>query len=67
MGKIGIIARFHRTDLVICSHSRGTKPPSYSLINTVTVWYNHGLVEHHTCNFICGTSSHVKVLLHCST
>ena len=35
MGKIGIIARFHRTDLVNSSHSRGTKPPSYSRINTV--------------------------------
>ena len=34
-GKIGIIAKFHRTDLVICSHSRGTKTPSYSRINTV--------------------------------
>ena len=37
MGKIGIIARFHRTDLVICSHSRGTKPLSYSRINTVHI------------------------------
>ena len=34
-GKIGIIAKFHRTDLVIWSHSRGTKTPSYSRINTV--------------------------------
>ena len=33
--KIGIIAKFHRTDLVICSHSIGTKPPSYSQINMV--------------------------------
>ena len=24
-GKIGIIAKFHRTDLVIFSHSRGAK------------------------------------------
>ena len=36
-GKIGIIAKFHRTDLVICSHSRGTKPPSYSQINMVAI------------------------------
>ena len=36
-GKIGIIAKFHRTDLVIRSHSRGTKTPSYSRINTVMV------------------------------
>ena len=35
MGKIGIIARFHRTDIVIWSHFRGTKPLSYSRINTV--------------------------------
>ena len=33
--KIGIIAKFHKTDLVISSHSIGTKPPSYSRINTV--------------------------------
>ena len=33
--KIGIIAKFHRTDLVICSHSIGTKPPFYNRINTV--------------------------------
>ena len=31
-GKIGIIAKFHRTNLVIRSHSRGTKTLSYSLI-----------------------------------
>ena len=40
MGKTGIIARFHRTDLVIWSHSRGTKPPSYSRINTVCQNYH---------------------------
>ena len=34
-GKIGIIAKFHRTDLVIWSHSRGTKTLFYSRINTV--------------------------------
>ena len=33
--KIGIIAKFHRTDLVICSHSIGKKTPSYSRINMV--------------------------------
>ena len=36
-GKIGIITKFHRTDLVIWSHSRGTKTLSYSRINTVHV------------------------------
>ena len=34
-GKIGIIAKFLRTDSVILSHSRGTKNLSYSRINTV--------------------------------
>ena len=36
-GKIGITAKFHRTDLVIRSHSRGTKTPSYSQINMVSL------------------------------
>ena len=30
-----MIAKFHRTDLVICSHSREKKTLFYSLINTV--------------------------------
>ena len=34
-GKTYIIAKFHRTDLVICSHSREGKTPSYSQMNTV--------------------------------
>ena len=34
-GKIGIIAKFYRTNLFICNHSRGTQNPSYSRINTV--------------------------------
>ena len=34
-GKTGIIAKFHRTDLVICSHSREGRTPSYSQINMV--------------------------------
>ena len=33
-GKTGIIANFHRNDLVICSHSIEEKTPSYSRINT---------------------------------
>ena len=33
-GKTGIIAKFLRADLVICSHSRG-ETPSYNRINTV--------------------------------
>ena len=35
-GKTLIIAKFHRTDLVICSHSREGKTLSYSQINTVS-------------------------------
>ena len=35
-----IIAKFHRTDLVICSQSREGKTPSYSQINMV---FNNGL------------------------
>ena len=34
-GKTRIIAKFLRTDLVICSHSREGETPSYSRINTV--------------------------------
>ena len=34
-GKTHIIAKFLRTDLVICSHSREGETLSYSLINTV--------------------------------
>ena len=36
-GKIGVIPKFHRTDLVIRSHSRGTKTQSYSRINMVII------------------------------
>ena len=34
-GKTAIIAKFHRTGLVICSHFRNKKTLSYSRINTV--------------------------------
>ena len=34
-GKTSIVAKFHRTDLVIFSHSRERKCQSYSRINTV--------------------------------
>ena len=33
MGKTHIIAKFHGTDLVICSHSRERNTPSYSRRN----------------------------------
>ena len=34
-GKTHIIAKFLRTDLFICSHSREGETPSYSRINMV--------------------------------
>ena len=34
-GKARITAKLHRTDLIICTHSREGKTPSYSRINTV--------------------------------
>ena len=51
-GKTCIIAKFLRTDLVICSHSREGETPSYSQINTVhvnksnvaVIFINQGLV-----------------------
>ena len=36
-----MIAKFHRTDLVICSHFRERKSLSYSQINTVTMLYDN--------------------------
>ena len=35
-GKTHIIAKFHRTDFVICCHSGEGKIPSYSRVNTVS-------------------------------
>ena len=52
-GKIRIIAKFHRTDLVICSHSRERKPPSYSRRNTVhydPLRFTRGLFSKNTKN-----------------
>ena len=43
-GKTGIVAKLHRTDLVICSHSREGKTPSYSQINMVVDCCLYGLV-----------------------
>ena len=34
-GKIRFNAKFHKTDLAICSHSRERKTPSYSRINMI--------------------------------
>ena len=53
-GKIGIIAKFHRTDLVICSDSREGKTLSYSQIDRVSVWI-HCLAFHFKRNNICDT------------
>ena len=47
-GKTCIIAKFQKTDLVICSHSRQGKTPSYSQINTVVLpltWMSSGQSE----------------------
>ena len=41
MSKTSVLAKFHRADLVICSHSREGKTTSYSQINTV-VWCVYG-------------------------
>ena len=38
-GKTRIVAKFRRTDLVICSHSREGITPSYSRINMVHLWF----------------------------
>ena len=40
LGRLKLIAKFHRTDLVICIQSREGKTPSYSQINMV---FNNGL------------------------
>ena len=36
LGRVKLIAKLHRTDLVFCCHSREGKIPFYSRINTVT-------------------------------
>ena len=43
-GKTPIIANFHRTDLVICSHSRERNTRSYSQINMVMSFFFQGNV-----------------------
>ena len=40
-GRVKLIAKFHRTDLVICSHSRERKTPSDSQINTISHVIEH--------------------------
>ena len=53
-GKTGIISKFYRTDLVICSHSREGKTPSYSQINMVTALWIH--VSYHYLDAVADTS-----------
>ena len=42
-GESRTIAKFHRTDLDICSHSRERKTSCYSRINTVYAYMRKGL------------------------
>ena len=46
--KLVIIAKFQRTDLVICSHSGEGKTPSYSGINMITPSQSPPLPPTHT-------------------
>ena len=45
-GKTHIIAKFHRTDLVICSHSREGKTPFYNQIYTGYILHSLKLQNH---------------------
>ena len=42
LGRIKLIAKFHRTDLLIFSHTREGKTPSYSQINKVQEFHTNG-------------------------
>ena len=46
-GEFLIVAKLHRTDLGICSHSREGKTQSFSRINTVS--YESYLPRRHIC------------------
>ena len=35
LGRVKLVAKYHRTDLVICGHSRERKPSSYNQIKMV--------------------------------
>ena len=50
MGKTCIIAKFHKTDLAICSHSRKKKTLSDSRRNTVkrVIHLQHSIERHNT-------------------
>ena len=49
-GKTRIIAKFLPTDLVICSHSREGKTPSYSQINAVNLTFVLDTYFMNVCN-----------------
>ena len=49
-GKTRIIAKFHRADLVICSHSRERETPSYNRINKVYRMLNMSLKKQSAFN-----------------
>ena len=54
-----MIAKFHRTDLIICSHSREGKSPSNGQINTVfSFWLLKGLTSFFLKNFIIVSRIH---------
>ena len=59
MVKLVLQEKFHKTDLVICSHSRERKTPSYSLINTVPMHLNerrYSAVVNLTLYVLCSLS-----------
>ena len=50
-----IITKFHRTDQVICRHSREEKTLSYSRINMVILWHNKNWAGACVCTLSIGT------------
>ena len=54
--KTCILTKFHRTDLVICSHSREGKTPSYSRINTLPIHMNNVTCHYFSANDVAATS-----------
>ena len=64
-GRICIIGKFHRTDIVICSHSddsREGKTLSYSQINTVFCWLKDS--EELFCDIIADDCASIKSCVH---
>ena len=48
-GKTRLTAKLHRTDLIICTHSREGNTLSYSRINTVHICATLGLIPTNVC------------------